>query len=895
MYKSGYIRYKSGYIRYKSGYIRYRSGYIRYKSGYIRYKSWYIRYRSGYIRYTSGIRYKSGYIRYWSGYIRYKSGFIRYRSGYIRYKSGHIRYTSGYIRYKSGYIRYKSGFIRYKSGYIRYKSWYIRYKSGYIRYRSGYIRYTSGIRYKSGYIRYWSGYIRYKSGFIRYRSGYIRYKSGHIRYMSGYIRYKSGYIRYKSGYIRYRSGYIRYTSGIRYKSGYIRYWSGYIVTLHVGVHTLQVGVHTLQVGVHTLQVGVHTLQVGGTYATRRGTVIRSKSGYIRYKSGYIRYTSGYIRDKSGFIRYKSGYIRYTSGYIHYKSGYIRYTSGYIRYTSGYIRDKSGFIRYKSEYIRYTSGYIHYKSGYIRYTSGYIVTLHVVQNPTGAAAVYKHSLASVTCSDQVSVGKLSVGVSRAQMLGNCELPDLLLAMRNCEANFVLALCHNPEQDCWNHQNITTVNACAKTSLRNCFEGAVPSEVLDTMVDAVWNNLNYNVTEEYCTGDKFEGPFFPSNGGTPPCSQEYPDVLTSCETDFVQKYLANISDPTLCREFGAMTTCKLSAVDQHCNLTDDNTKLLNATWGTNYNPFCLCPNVEPTTHAPTTPRPTAPPLGRCSVNDLIRNTQQCESEFIYALCTNPDIDCLAHPELPTLENCTRDVYHDCIIGIFPDAMVEGFIANFIMTLNAAGLYCNGTTFQPADMRTSGEGEECTQQYSNDSASCVEQFIGFYLSNKSHPELCREYTKMTDCKKSALEEHCHSVHFNKLYEIRLRLSSDYNPFCQCPNQYCSKDDRNQVSFHNISYNGEGSDLLCYSYFSHNKRQENHCKYTNSDNFCDTSYSGCYNNSNTNCKHNEYSPWCVANTYLLYYNDHYYTHGYNKRVKYSTYYNGNDARCWYNSDSNC
>ncbi|XP_066302799.1 uncharacterized protein [Branchiostoma lanceolatum] len=311
---------------------------------------------------------------------------------------------------------------------------------------------------------------------------------------------------------------------------------------------------------------------------------------------------------------------------------------------------------------------------------------------------------------------------------------------------------------------------------------------------------------------------------------------------------------------MTACKLSAVEQHCNLTDDNTKLLNATWGTNYNPFCLCPNVEPTTHAPTTPRPTAPPLGRCSVDDLIRNTQQCESEFIYALCTNPDIDCLTHPELPTLENCTRDVYHDCIVGIFPDAMVEGILANFVLTLNAAGLYCNGTTFQPAEMRTSGEGEECTQQYSNDSASCVEEFIGFYLSNKSHPELCREYTKMTDCKKSALEEHCHSVHFDKLYDLRLRLSSDYNPFCQCPNQYGVSTTTTPVP--------RSSTV--------------------------TAPLPCYNNSNTNCKHNDYRRWYIASTYLLHHNDHYYTHGYNKRGKYSTNSNSNNTKHWYNSDYN-
>ncbi|XP_078571551.1 uncharacterized protein LOC144859136 [Branchiostoma floridae x Branchiostoma japonicum] len=234
----------------------------------------------------------------------------------------------------------------------------------------------------------------------------------------------------------------------------------------------------------------------------------------------------------------------------------------------------------------------------------------------------------------------VDVSNTQgtMLGNCELSDLLLGMRNCETNFVLALCHSPEQDCWNHPNITMVNTCVKTILRNCFEGAVPSESLDSIVDNLWGNIGYNVTEEYCMAEKFEGPFFPSNGGPPPCSREYPDVLTSCETDFFQKYLANISDPTLCREFGAMTTCKLTAVEQHCNLTDDNLELLNVTWDITYNPFCLCPNVEPTTHAPTTPRQTAKPLGRCSADDVIRMTQQCESEFIYSMCTNPNMDCM-----------------------------------------------------------------------------------------------------------------------------------------------------------------------------------------------------------------------------------------------------------------
>ncbi|KAI8515436.1 hypothetical protein Bbelb_062490 [Branchiostoma belcheri] len=428
--------------------------------------------------------------------------------------------------------------------------------------------------------------------------------------------------------------------------------------------------------------------------------------------------------------------------------------------------------------------------------------------------------------------VSVQVSQSQAtIGSCEIPDLLLAIRNCEADFVLALCHSPEQGCWSHPNITTTNVCVRTELRNCLEGEVPIDSLDTMVETLLTSLGYNVTEEYCTGDKFEGPFFPSNGGKPPCNQTYPDVLTSCETDFMQKYRTSISDPTLCREFGAMTTCKLSAVEQHCNLTDDHVEFLNVDWNINYNPFCLCPNTEPTTHAPTTPRQTPPPLGRCSADDVIRRSQDCESEFIYALCTNPDIDCVTHPDMTRIVNCTRDVYYDCVVGIFPDAMVQNFLVTIATAFNAADRYCNGTTFHPEQMRTDGEGVECAEQYSNNSAVCIEDFMEYYLSNKSHPLLCREYASMTDCKKSALEDHCHSVHFDKLYELRLRLRSDYNPFCQCPNhdsattvsyRYCSNDHR---VFNKCHFYYTGGDVCSWDY----ERYWHSC-YTSKDSFYTT-----------------------------------------------------------------
>lgn len=165
-------------------------------------------------------------------------------------------------------------------------------------------------------------------------------------------------------------------------------------------------------------------------------------------------------------------------------------------------------------------------------------------------------------------------------GDCTEREYSLKTRSCILSFVHTLQNQPKKHCrWAFMN--KYYFCIKNiAFEDCHKNATNVERRN--LERAFLISRASDEQKFCDGIDFKLSY-PRNLRQNDCEKNYVEVKQACESSYVETYLKNKSDKSLCRKYAEAKRCTKNATLSMCKVTREQLDDIHFIYD-NFNPFC-----------------------------------------------------------------------------------------------------------------------------------------------------------------------------------------------------------------------------------------------------------------------------------------------------------------------
>lgn len=163
------------------------------------------------------------------------------------------------------------------------------------------------------------------------------------------------------------------------------------------------------------------------------------------------------------------------------------------------------------------------------------------------------------------------------VGKCTFIEYYCKARNCETDFFIERRKDPKGSC-SAQHDEMLN-CATNTLNSCSDANLPSSLMKAQIEQ-----NFGV-DLLCTKGAVDTPanIFGKLLPTLPCSGSFNNESSACVKNYHEKFIANASDPALCKGQADAKKCLKNLMKSDCSFPSQIQEIFDLSLS-DHNPFC-----------------------------------------------------------------------------------------------------------------------------------------------------------------------------------------------------------------------------------------------------------------------------------------------------------------------
>lgn len=349
----------------------------------------------------------------------------------------------------------------------------------------------------------------------------------------------------------------------------------------------------------------------------------------------------------------------------------------------------------------------------------------------------------------------VGQVRGQDVGNCNLTFFTTGGQQCQRTMMLNLKNDSSLNC--SDEYPRQSSCLNSHIGSCLQGtpysAFQSEIIKLPKLLLYHcgSLGYEPSSINSVVLKLVG-----------CNGKDLNGMVTCWHDFRSTFVANRSDPSLCRKFAeGKQNCTNIARKSCSGICEDITKDA-------YNPFC---------DSDTDPADTSDlsdcifALG-CSNKFIYENAVKCDKSSFEAFADSSETNCRV--VLQNNKDCLRDnLVSQCPAMQKKQDIFEDVVKTLRATMMSEQFFCEKVTLDTSSLDELVTTANCKPEFFTDvETNCAEPFRNIYLNaaEKKSVDVCNAFAEAKRCLKKAHNDTCNFA----LSTRQAAMFDEDNPFC-------------------------------------------------------------------------------------------------------------------------